>query len=161
MVELRRIGPDDWLLWREIRLAALGEAPYAFSSTLSEWRGKGDTEARWRSRLEAVPFNLIAVQAGSGVGQVSGTAVDARREVELISLWAAPEVRGRGIGAALIGGVVTWASEHRAKAVVLSVKRGNAAAIAAYERAGFEDVGPAEAPDEVRMRRPIPPTAPA
>ncbi len=161
MVELRRIGPDDWPLWREVRLAALAEAPHAFSSTLEEWRGKGDTEVRWRSRLEAVPFNLLAVMTGSGVGQVSGTALDANGDVELISLWVAPQVRGQGIGDALIDGVATWAGEQEAAAVVLSVKRGNPAAIAAYERAGFVPVGPAGAPDEIRMRRPLPPTVPA
>ena len=104
-----------------------------------------------------MPFNLLARTSGQGVGQASGTTLDHRRQVELISLWVAPEMRGQGVGAALIGGVVGWASEQHADAVVLSVKLGNAAAVAAYERAGFEPAGPAAEPDEVRMVRRLSP----
>jgi ribosomal protein S18 acetylase RimI-like enzyme len=153
MVELRQVGPDDWPLWRDVRLQALTEAPHAFSSSLSEWRGKGDTETRWRSRLEAVPFNLVAVAGERAVWQVSGTAVNADGHVELISLWTAPQVRGQGVGAALIAGVLRWADDQDASAVVLAVKRSNTPALAAYERAGFRATGPAEAADEVRMVR--------
>ena len=52
------LDPDDWQLWRELRLAALAEAPDAFGSTLAEWSGAGDTEQRWRTRLHGVALNL-------------------------------------------------------------------------------------------------------
>jgi ribosomal protein S18 acetylase RimI-like enzyme len=32
VIELRELTADDWPLWRELRLAALEEAPYAFGS---------------------------------------------------------------------------------------------------------------------------------
>ena len=154
-LELRSIGANDWARWREVRQRALGEAPHAFSSLLSEWTGTGDTETRWRSRLDAVPLNVIAVvETGEGprsVGQVSGTAINDAHEVELISLWVAPEVRGQGVAAALIDAVIRWATDQGARRVVLGVKRGNAEAIAAYERAGFRRDRPAEEPAEWRM----------
>jgi RimJ/RimL family protein N-acetyltransferase len=152
-LELRRIGPDDWRLWREVRLRALGEAPAAFSSSLAEWRGKGDTEARWRARLDAVPYNVVALDGDRLVGQVSGTGKDAQEQVELISLWAAPEVRGQGVGSALIEAVADWAAAQNATAVVLKVKRSNQWAIAAYGRAGFQAAGPAEDAEEALMVR--------
>jgi len=49
MVELQDIGPDDWKLWRELKLAALAEAPYAFGSQLADWAAA--PEDRWRERL--------------------------------------------------------------------------------------------------------------
>ena len=150
-VRLQRISSDDWPLWREVRLEALREAPYAFSSLLAEWMGKGDTETRWRARLDAVPCNLLAIVESRPVGQVSGTAIDDAGQVELISLWVAPEQRGQGVGAALIEGIVHWGVEQGARRIVLSVKRSNAGAIAAYERAGFQRAGPAEESDEWRM----------
>ena len=63
---------DEWRLFRELRLEALREAPYAFGSTLESWQGDGDTEERWRDRLNNVPFNVIAYLEGVPAGIVSG-----------------------------------------------------------------------------------------
>lgn len=54
VTEVVNVSPDSWRMWRELRLAALAEAPNAFGSTLAEWSGAGDTEQRWRARLEDV-----------------------------------------------------------------------------------------------------------
>lgn len=70
----RILNPDDWQLWRNLRLQALEEAPYAFSSRLADWQGEGDTEVRWRARLSAVPFNIIADLNDAPAGMVSATA---------------------------------------------------------------------------------------
>jgi hypothetical protein len=48
---LRVLTPDDWRLWRTLRLLALEESPEAFGATLAEWTGPGDAEDRWRGRL--------------------------------------------------------------------------------------------------------------
>jgi len=60
MITAQQLCEDDWALWRTLRQAALAEAPGAFGSTLAEWTGAGDTEARWRARLVTVPFNVVA-----------------------------------------------------------------------------------------------------
>lgn len=52
-VDVLVLTPDDWRLWRELRLAALADAPDAFLSRLADWQGAGDTEARWRARVGA------------------------------------------------------------------------------------------------------------
>jgi len=108
---------------------------------LSDWQGKGDVEIRWRRRLEDVPFSVIALVDGRPVGQVSGTAVDGRGSVELISLWVAPDARGTGVGAALVDSVAEWARDAGAERVSLAVKIENPVAIALYQRVGFTDRG--------------------
>jgi ribosomal protein S18 acetylase RimI-like enzyme len=154
VVELRRLTSGDWQLWRDVRLQALEDAPEAFSSLLSDWQRDGDVEVRWRKRLDDVPFNVLAFVAGRPVGQVSGTAVDGRRSVELISLWVAPDARGAGVGTGLIEAVAEWARSAGAECVSLGVRLENSPAIALYERTGFIDHGLSpEAPDERLMRR--------
>ena len=59
VIEAVVVTSDGWRLWRELRLAALAEAPAAFGSTLAEWSGAVDTEQRWRARLEDVALNLV------------------------------------------------------------------------------------------------------
>ncbi|MFD0788733.1 GNAT family N-acetyltransferase, partial [Micromonospora azadirachtae] len=94
MIDIRLLTPDDWKLWREVRLAALAEAPYAFGSRLSDWQGDGDREERWRSRLE-IPgsHNLVAELGGRPVGQASGAPTATAGVAELISMWVHPQAR--------------------------------------------------------------------
>lgn len=156
MITLRTIDADDWELWRALRRTALGESPEAFGSTLADWSGAGDTEARWRDRLEAVPCNVVAFLDDEPVGLVSGTAV-CDGVVELISMWCAPRARGAGVGDALVAAIVDWARRQGAGAIALDVRMQNHHAIALYERHGFVDEGWAGSENdewpERRMRR--------
>lgn len=147
--ELRRVTDEAWQLWRDVRLRALADAPYAFGSTLAYWQG-ADLEQRWRDRLTDVPLNVVAVAGDSPIAQVSGTAVDGEGRVELISMWVDAGARGAGVGAALVTEVVEWARTSGAAAVVLSVKEMNTPASALYRRMGFDRTD--ERADEGEMR---------
>lgn len=142
MLELRTVKSDEWPLWRELRLAALAEAPYAFGSTLAQWQGSGDREERWRARL-SIPgaYDLVALLDGRPVGMVSGVPGERAGTVELISMWVSPTARGRGVGDRLIEAVERWGTEHGATTLRLSVMPGNHQATALYERHGFTDTG--------------------
>jgi ribosomal protein S18 acetylase RimI-like enzyme len=139
VTELRRLTAADWREWREIRLAALREAPYAYGSTVAEWEGEGDTELRWRYRLTEVPFNVMALRDGVPAGIVSGTHPDESGTVELISMWVAPFARGKGVGDELIRAVIAWAEEQDAARVMLAVVSGNTYAAQLYRRHRFVD----------------------
>lgn len=147
-VELRVLTPDDWRLWRSLRLEALREAPFAFGSTLADWEGPRDTENDWRQRLLQIPYNVVAFRRGSPAGMVSG-AVHGDKTAELLSMWVAPVSRGRRVGDALVESVREWAAAVAAHQLMLSVRADNMAAIALYRRHGFQDAGksPDETPD--------------
>ncbi|WP_330475587.1 GNAT family N-acetyltransferase [Terrabacter sp. C0L_2] len=153
-MEITRIGPDDWERFREVRLASLADAPAAFGSRHEDWVDA--PVERWRDRLTQVPLNLVAQESGRDVGVVSGQP-DGDDWVELISMWVAPEARGTGTAAQLIGAVVDWAAAQDRR-TCLMVRSDNVRARTAYERAGFVDVGvpedwPADEPPENRMER--------
>ena len=157
-VTIRRLTPDDWQDWRDLRLFALEESPSAFGASLAFWQDA--TEDRWRSRLVDVALNLLAVDDATGapLGQASGIAADGDGRAELISMYVHPVARGTGVGVALIDAVAAWAAGDGATELVLSVKRDNHIARRLYLRVGFVDRGEAgDEPDEQRLRRPLPP----
>lgn len=145
-IQLQRLTPDDWGLWRNLRLQALGDAPYAFSSRLADWQNEGDRESRWRARLTAVPFNVVSYLDRADAGMVSATALE-DEVTELISLWVAPFARRRGMGDALVMAVLGWAAEQRARLVALKVFERNVPAINLYRRHGFMDGGQLDSAD--------------
>jgi diaminopimelate decarboxylase len=63
------------------------------------------------------------------------------RHVATLGIAVAADVRGRGIGTALMAEAVRWARSVGVEKVVLSVYPGNAAAIALYRRFGFIEEG--------------------
>lgn len=150
-IGLVRIGPDDWREFRDVRLAALSDAPAAFGARHADWADAA--EHRWRERLTDVPFTVVARSDTGPVGVVSGA--ESGQVVELISMWVAPSQRGSGLAGRLIDEVVSWAAA-RGHRTCLMVRDDNVGAIRAYTRAGFIDHGvpedrPDAAPPERRM----------
>ena len=138
-IELRAMSADDWLAWRSMRLAALTDAPSAFGSRLQEWADA--PEERWRERL-SIPgaIDLLAFDASENVpvGMATGTPDENNdSRADLISMWVAPAVRGRGVAAALIAAVARWAASSGMATLTLSVTPDNVAARRTYERNGF------------------------
>lgn len=154
MTETRVLTEDDWALWRELRIAALTEAPYAFGSRLADWQGDGDREERWRDRL-AIPgsYNLMAFVDGRAVGMVSGIPTDQDRIAELISMYVAPSGRGRGIGDLLVQRVAQWAGREGAEELRLAVAEGNENAGTLYRRNGFRELDEPAEPHEYLMAK--------
>lgn len=138
---MRVLTPDDWAVWRELRLAALAEAPGAFKSRLSDWQGEGDREQRWRARLD-IPgsLNAVAVLDGQPAGMASGVPAG-DGVAELISMWVSPAARGRGAGDRLVEAVEQWARQAGASVLRLAVAPGNHSAVALYRRNGFTYTG--------------------
>jgi GNAT superfamily N-acetyltransferase len=146
MLKVRELGPDDWRDFRDLRLQALSDAPYAFGSTFADWRDA--VEERWRGRLTAVPYNVIAEVSGRPAGMASGS-IEGDEPAELISMWVAPSARGLGVGGALIDAVAKWAAVARPGELRLQVVDGNEHAIRLYARNGFVDRGVVAGTDPV------------
>lgn len=125
---------DDWPVWREVRLAALAEAPHAFKSRLEDWRSD---EERWRARFEMPgAFNIVALEDSRTVGMASGIPGDDGVS-ELRSVWVHPAARGHCVGDQLVAAVEAWAMRAGARALKLAVVPDNKPAIALYRRNGF------------------------
>jgi ribosomal protein S18 acetylase RimI-like enzyme len=152
----------DWREYRDIRLAALNDAPSAFAST---WQEEASlTAAQWMERAQrsengdTLTIVIAADDAGRRVGLAGGFRPgDRGADAELISLWVIPDCRGHNIGPELVRAVLAWAESHGASTVGLWVNAANRPAISLYERAGFRRTGEVDklpsdpAQQEIRM----------
>jgi ribosomal protein S18 acetylase RimI-like enzyme len=137
---VRRLAPGDWPVWREVRLASLADAPYAYGSSLAREEGFG--EADWRARLDpANGMSAVAVLGERVVGAVGGYTPAGAETVYLVAMWAHPGTRGRGVADLLVADVLSWARENGWPSVSLRVADGNDAARRLFERNGFVSTG--------------------
>jgi ribosomal protein S18 acetylase RimI-like enzyme len=139
MVLVREITADDWQLMRDVRLAALAEAPHAFASTYAREVAFG--EPQWRGRINDRSVNYYAQAAPdqepaglAGVFVADGAA-------DLVSMWVRPGCRGQGIGEALVAAAAAWARARGFATLFLWVTESNTAAMRLYERCGFAVTG--------------------
>ena len=138
VTEVRRLGPDEWDLFRRLRLAALKEAPHAFGSTYESEVRAGDEW--WRRRL-ADRARFVAEVDGEAAGTVSGGDSSTKGTAAITSMWVAPAYRRQGVGDMLIKTVLDWTRSNGYSNVVLWVTEGNANAEKLYERNGFARTG--------------------
>jgi ribosomal protein S18 acetylase RimI-like enzyme len=159
MVAVRTVAGGEWELMRDVRLAALLEAPEAFGSTYA--REVAFTEEQWRGRISERSVTFFAEVAGmpepaglAGVYVEDGAA-------DLVSMWVRPAARGLRVGEALVNAAAGWARDHGHSVLYLWVTDSNEAARRLYERCGFTATGERQplpsnpALTEVRMRLPL------
>lgn len=105
MIEIERLEADCWQTYRDIRLAALAEAPYAFASRLETERSLD--KVAWRHRL-AGRMQFIALVDDQPLGTV-GCRPEVATQTELISMWVAPTARRMGVATRLVRAVAAEA----------------------------------------------------
>lgn len=136
---IERLRPGDGPRLRALRLRALADAPDAFGSTLEGAEGRSTED--WEAQVERLP-TFVWREGDADLGMVRGTPHDRDPETAyLISMWVAPEARGRGVGVALVGALVAWARGRGYQHVVLDVAEENVGARRLYERCGFVATG--------------------
>jgi GNAT superfamily N-acetyltransferase len=139
MVLVRAATMTEWQVLRDIRLAALRDAPHAFLATYAVEKAFG--EADWQRRISRggtffahVPKVDPTEPAGlAGAFQEK----DKSATIELVSLWVRPQARGLGVGEALVAAVIELARARNATAVHLWLTEMNKHARSLYERCGF------------------------
>lgn len=151
---VRRIAADQGPTLRELRTAALREAPYAFDETLEEALDeKAETfdAVAARHAASTVSTSFILYTEGHPAGLI-GAYFDERRKAFVCSLWVAPAVRHLRGGELLVNTASEWLAAHGAGEVHAWVTDANRNAMRFYERLGFGPTGDhapvSRAPDE-------------
>lgn len=158
------LDPSHAKAYRHLMLEAYALHPEAFVSTiarreqlpLSWWEAKLDDE------LSALFGAFVDSQLVGMVGLAFEPWEDARHKATLFGLYVTGAFRGQGLGEDLVQAVLSLAEqEPEIKVIELTVSAGSDAALALYQRCGFEQsgledsairVGEADS-DRVHMRR--------
>ena len=135
-LEIRRLAPTDVADYRQIRLAALKDAPEAFSS-------RYEIEAARPAEALAARLQTSDVHAAYRERRIVGMAGVAPRSdpgqpcrAFLWGVYVRPEMRGLGIASGMLDAALATARE-RFDEITLDVAVGNLAALALYEKFGF------------------------
>jgi RimJ/RimL family protein N-acetyltransferase len=138
---IRRIQAGEVDLYKQIRLAALKEAPYAFGSTYDSalersaesWRAQVESSALGSDRAtfiafsDNVPIGIAALYRDKENGDTG----------ELLQVWVSPEFRGTGAIWDLMDEIFQWASENNFGKVIAGVTKENTRALKFYAKYGF------------------------
>lgn len=136
-MHIRHTTEDDWATLKDLRLAALHDAPTAFGVTHAS--AAANSETQWRDRAAArgpATYLLAFADDGTPVGMVGGVVSDAQ-EFNLIAMWVRPQQRGGAAAAALVEAMKAHAQARGHQRVVLDVAPDNARAAAFYIKRGF------------------------
>ena len=142
-IDVRPVTPADWRAYRDVRLAMLLDAPWAFGSTHADALTIDDDG--WRERVSTARY-WLAWCGGDPVGSIclSDLLAEDPDEANVFGMWVDPSVRGRSVGARLVQAALEQAREDGKKRVVLHVVDSNPRARRLYERLGFAATGRTE-----------------
>lgn len=131
-IVIRPARPDEWQVWRDLRLRALADSPDAFGETLASVQGKD-----WRALTAERPDDvaLLAFREDVPVGMC---AVHTKPLVaKIFSMWVAPEARRERVGEQLLRQAIAMARIRGVAHVRLNVTDPQVAAKRLYLRLGF------------------------
>jgi GNAT superfamily N-acetyltransferase len=138
---IRRIQIGETDLYKQMRLASLRDAPYAFSSTyegalqrsVDSWREQAEGSARGTNRA-----TFIAFSDDVPIGIAAIYRLDDQAEVgEVLQVWVERDYRRTGVAWDLMNAVFTWAGENTICRIIARVTNGNARALKFYCKYGF------------------------
>ena len=147
MVRLEPVTSQNVLVYREVRLRALQDAPHAFGSTYAKELQFEQTDwlervARWDGKKG---IGFLALQ-GADVCGIAGALLneDDPTQAQLVSMWTDPACRRQGVGRLLVDKVAAWARLRGVGVLQLMVTSVNEPALSFYQRLGFARTGRTE-----------------
>ena len=133
---LRSMRPEDWPEVERIYAAGIATGQATFETTTPSWEA-------WDSAHIASP-RIVAEEGGRVLGWAALAPVSRRavyRGVAEVSVYVAPDARGRGVGRALLEGISFASEEAGFWTLQASVFASNGPSLVLHERGGFRRVG--------------------
>jgi len=135
-MKIRATEEQDWMILKEIRLAALLDSPTAFGVSYQTAITNSDEQWKQRASSETQPKFWLAFKDEKAIGMI-GAGVDQTDRYNLIAMWVEPASREFGVAERLIDAVKFDAINNGFKQIFLDVSRDNLKASRLYKKHGF------------------------
>lgn len=134
-IKVRLLVKDEWQLYRDVRLAALRDAPEAFIARFEDEASYDDDF--WRDRMSHAT-RIVAEYGNEPVGLVClGLHNEDPQTGEVFGLWTAPSVRGQNVARDLVAVARQKAAEDDHRLLYFWVVSDNASAVGFASSFGF------------------------
>jgi ribosomal protein S18 acetylase RimI-like enzyme len=144
MISIRRLCIGEYEIYKQVRLASLKEAPYAFSSTYESalqrnevsWIEQTDCSAQGSDKAifiavsENIPIGIAAIYRDE----------DNVEKGEILQVWVSPEYRGKQVSNLLLDELFIWAKDNKYREIDAKVIQGNERALYFYYKYGFDKI---------------------
>jgi RimJ/RimL family protein N-acetyltransferase len=135
---IRQFTPDEWPLYKTVRLNALQSDPKVFGSSYALEEPRPDAE--WRATLERGDMAVFGVFDHGRVIGMTGIVID-KDDATVAKLWGSwlePAWRSRGVSEHMYRARIDWARGHAtAKKIIVSHRASNTASQKANQKHGF------------------------
>lgn len=143
---LRQLTPDDWPLYRDLRLEALRKHPAFFSPSRDE---TNFSESDWRARLSNPNSATFGLFSGSEMIGLTGIVREGNDPSSttalLVSSYLQREFRGKGLSKLFFDARIQWAEvQGDIKTLILEHRDDNLPSQRAHAKFGFEMIGSEE-----------------
>lgn len=139
-VEIRWLKPDDWGIYKKLRLEALLESPSAFGSSYEEQANYPDE--LWKERAPSTLFAFVDGIPAGLIGLYRQPRIKQKHIVNVVSFYVKRQYRNMGLGKALLDEIMTHIRElPGVTKVSIGVNTTQIAAQRIYQNYGFEVVG--------------------
>ena len=135
---VERLPITAWRRLNSSRERTVRDSPDAFGSTLAEILSV--SQEQWIEQLEKLP-TFVACEQDIDTGMARASFASDSAEAWLISMWIAPDFRGRRVGEQLVRAVIALARDRGCTKMFLEVVDHMVPAISLYERLGFSPTG--------------------
>lgn len=140
--EIVRLAPENWNVFRSVRLESLERAPDVFGTALHQEVDKPDSW--WRERLASPDVGVYTARSAGDTVAMAGwmlpPSANTRHRAYIWGVYVRDGLRGGGVGRRLVAATLADAIS-RSEAIDLHVRTDNAAAVRLYEALGFRIVG--------------------
>jgi ribosomal protein S18 acetylase RimI-like enzyme len=140
MIEIKKLKPDKWKDYRDLRLDALKNEPLAFASSYRE--EKNITRHEWKKRSKNALFAVLGDKPIGMIVYLFNDKIKTKHIAHIFGVYVKKEYRGREIGKNLIEDVLKIIEENvNISKIRLIINPDQKAAVKIYENFGFDIVG--------------------